>query len=74
MKVIGIRFCSVSDQAEDLAKFLRDGLGLPQMEWSVEPPPEGFAGAVFPAGDSWVEVWEAGPEMPAVIRVQVGGE
>ena len=29
MKVLGIRFCSVSGEAEKLAVFLRDGLGLP---------------------------------------------
>ena len=71
VKVIGIRFCSVSDQAEDLARFLGNGLGLPQMEWTVEPPADGFPGAVFPAGDSWVEVWAAGPEMPAGMMLQI---
>ena len=71
MKVLGIRFCSVSAEAPQLAQFFGEGLGLPQMEWSTEPPAEGFAGAVFPAGESWVEVWSDGPQMPAGIMLQI---
>ena len=71
MKVLGIRFCCVSEEAEPLASFLGEGLGLPQQEWQSEPTSEGFAGAVFPATDSWIEVWPAGPQMPAGIMLQI---
>ena len=69
MKVLGIRFCAVSAEGEKLARFLGDGLGLPQ-----RPLPEArgaFAGAVFPAGDSWIEIWQKGPDMPAGIMLQI---
>ena len=75
MKVLGIRFCSVSDQAEELAAFLGDGLCLPARPMSdcdaSESPPS-FGGAVFPAGDeSWIEIWSEGPGMPAGIMLQI---
>ena len=70
MKVNAIRFCSVSAQAPELARFLGEGLGLPPLEGG---PPSGdeFTGAVFPAGDSWIEVWPEGPGMPAGIMLQI---
>lgn len=62
MKVLGIRFCQVSDDAETLAAFLGDGLGLPQKAMNSDS--KGFSGAIFPAGDSWVELWPASdPDM-----------
>lgn len=48
VKVIGIRFCDVSKDAEDLVGFLRDGLGLPKTKMGKDDAP--FCGAVFPAG------------------------
>ncbi len=71
MKVLGIRFCSVSDEAEDIAKFLGGGLGLP--ETIMKDDGSSFSGAVFPAGagESWVEVWPEGPGMPAGIMLQI---
>lgn len=74
MNVLGIRFCSVSSQAKDLAQFLA-ALGLPQQKLDGEAPQDGrFPGAIFPAGlegDSWVEVWQDGPAMPAGVMLQV---
>lgn len=70
MKFLGIRFCTVSDKAEELAGFLgQGGLGLP--ERALAPASESFQGAVFPAGDSWIEVWQPGPGMPAGVMLQV---
>lgn len=70
MKFLGIRFCSVTDEAEPLAKFLgQGGLGLP--ERFMTPASEKFQGAVFPAGDSWIELWQPGPGMPAGIMLQI---
>lgn len=68
MKVIGIRFCSVGKDSEATAAFL-DKLGLPQTDMGYDG--DGFGGAVFPAGDSWIELWGEGPGMPAGIMLQV---
>lgn len=69
MKVLGIRFCSVSDEAEKLAGFLRNGLGLPVAPARDEA--EAFQGAVFPAGESWIEIWPEAPGMTAGIMLQI---
>lgn len=76
MKVLGIRFCSVSDQAEQLAAFLGEGLGLPARSMSdcanTDESPSTFGGAVFPAGEeSWIEIWNEGPGMPAGTMLQI---
>ena len=70
MNVLGIRFCSVSEVAEDLASFLGKGLGLPERD--LGDSGDGFSGAVFPAGEgSWIEVWKNGPDMPAGVMLQI---
>lgn len=71
MQVLGIRFCSVTPEAEPLAKFL-DALGLSRKdltEFGMDPAV--FSGAVFPAGESWIETWQQGPGMPAGIMLQI---
>lgn len=70
MKVLGIRFCVTSSEAESLANFFGDGLGLP-LEADCQTDTEDFTGAVFPAGNSWIEVWPTGPEMPAGTMLQI---
>ena len=72
MKVLGIRFCSVSAEAKALAGFLA-ALGLAERTFDEMPPPgpDGFAGAIFPAGDSWIDLWPAGPQMPEGVMLQV---
>lgn len=72
MKVPGIRVGSVSAEAKAPAGFLA-ALGLPERKFDEMPPPgpDGFAGAIFPAGDSWIELWPQGPQMPAGIMLQV---
>ena len=69
MKVLGIRFCSVSAEAEEVAKFLGDGLGLPARDLGFDG--DSFMGAVFPAGDSWIELWPEGPGMQACTMLQI---
>ena len=74
MKVLGIRFCTVSTEGERLGQYLHEGIGLPLQPMQGAPAPgEGeFAGAVFPASDgSWIEVWPEGPGMPAGIMLQI---
>ena len=71
MKVLGIRYCSVSPEASSLSAFF-EALGLPKKdlsEFGIGNDP--FSGAVFPAGDSWIELWPQGPEMPAGVMLQV---
>ena len=72
MKVLGIRFCSVSAEARELAAFF-NALGLPErmMEGTEEMPEGVFPGAIFPAESSWIEVWQEGPGMPAGLMLQV---
>ncbi len=71
MKMLGIRYCSVDANAESLATFF-DKLGL-EREDMGEGNSEAttFSGAVFPAGDSWIELWPQGPDMPAGTMLQV---
>ena len=69
MKVLGIRFCSVSEDARSLADFL-DKLGLPQRDMGIDNA-DTFMGAVYPADNSWIEVWQQGEGMPAGIMLQV---
>ncbi len=70
MKVLGIRYCTVSKQAEAIASFLGEtGLGLPARDMGAS---ETFQGAVFPAGDeSWVEVWPEMEGFNAMTMLQV---
>ena len=70
MNVLGIRFCTVSDEAPALASFL-DQLGLPQRDMG-QGSNDPFMGAVFPAGDhSWVEMWQPAEGMPVGVMLQV---
>ena len=74
MEVLGIRFCSVTQEAENLAAVL-DSLGLARRKMSdeggLEAESSGFLGAVFPAGTGWIEIWPEGPELPAGILLQI---
>ena len=54
MKVLGIRYCSVAEDSADFAEFLRR---LGAQERDMGNSGDGFTGAVFPAGDSWIELW-----------------
>jgi hypothetical protein len=74
VKILGIRFCSVSAEAEALAAVL-EALGLPRNE-STEGAgnragTSAFPGAVFPAGSSAIEVWPVGPELPPGVLLQI---
>ncbi len=69
MQVLGIRFCSVSAEAEAVASFLGDGLGMPERKMAEADAP--FSGAIFPAGESWIEVWPEAPGMPTGIMLQI---
>lgn len=73
MKVLAIRFCTVSPEAAALAGFF-GALGVPQMDLSgiLPAPADGsFGGAIFTATDSWIEVWPEGPGMPPGTMLQI---
>jgi hypothetical protein len=70
MKILGIRFCSVAKEAEQLSDFFENGLGMPKMEIDSASS-DVFSGAVFPAGESWIEMWPESQEMPAGIMLQI---
>jgi hypothetical protein len=70
MRVLSIRYCSVSSQAEELAEFFR-ALGMQDRISSAAEPRTIFSGAVFPAGESWVEVWPQRPQMPEGVMLQI---
>ena len=43
---------------------------MPKMELGSTPS-DVFSGAVFPAGESWIEMWPQSQEMPAGIMLQI---
>jgi len=73
MKVLGIRFCQVSSEAQAMAGTL-EKLGLNQRDLGVDAS-QGFQGAVFPVGEeatgTWVEFWPSGEGMPEGVMLQI---
>jgi len=70
MKVLGIRFCAVAEEAIPMAQFFTKGLGFPERDLGGDA--DTFSGCVIPAGDaSWVEIWQKGEDMPAGFMLQV---
>jgi PhnB protein len=71
VEVLGIPYCSVAPDSADVAAFL-DALGLPRKALDMPgSDPTSFAGAIFPAGSSWIELWPAGSGMPEGTMLQV---
>jgi hypothetical protein len=70
MKVLGIRFCTVTDQADGMLDFFETGLGLPRRALPTGGAPE-VPGGIFPAGESWIEVWGEMEGMPACTMLQI---
>jgi hypothetical protein len=70
MKVLGIRFCAVAEEAIPMAQFFTKGLGLPERDLGGDA--DTFSGCVIPAGDaSWIEIWQKGEDMPAGLMLQI---
>lgn len=70
MKVLGIRFCAVADEAQEMSTFFTKGLGLPERDLGDDGGD--FSGCVIPAGSSsWVEIWQKGENMPAGLMLQL---
>jgi hypothetical protein len=70
MRVLSIRYCRVSSQAQELAEFFR-ALGMQDRISSATESSTVFSGAVFPAGESWVELWPQRPQMPEGVMLQI---
>ncbi|GGD02348.1 hypothetical protein [Aquisalinus flavus] len=72
MTILGIRFCTVapSGEVKALAELFETDFGFAKTDFGMET--EGFAGAVFPAGEhSWIEMWAEGEGMPAGIMLHI---
>lgn len=69
MKLLGIRYCQVTPEAEALASFLGNGLGLTEKDLGLGT--DAFGGAVFPAGDSWIELWPTDKPDSAMTMLQL---
>ena len=68
MQVLGIRFCAVAEEAQEMAEFFTQGLGLPDRDLGGG---DEFHGAVIPAGTSWIEIWNKSADMPAGLMLQI---
>ena len=66
MKVLSMRYCTVESEASELQSFF-DKLGLPRKSSAVSDA----SGAIYSAGESWIEVWQEGPDMPAGLMLQI---
>lgn len=72
MDVLGIRFCAITPEADQLVEFLGLGLGLPCVAKPLKAgDPDSPHGGIFPARGSQVEVWPEGEGMPAGIMLQI---
>ena len=70
MKLLGIRFCAVADEAVPMAQFFTKGLGLPERDLGGDA--DTFSGCVVPAVDSsWIEIWQKSADMPAGLMLQL---
>jgi len=67
MKVLSLRYCTISPESEALFHFFQ-ALGLP-----AKPNTDSNAqqGGIFIAGDNWIEVWPEGEGMPAGTMLQI---
>lgn len=70
MKLLGIRFCAVAEEAVPMAQFFTQGLGLAERDLGGDA--DTFSGCVLPAGEtSWIEIWQKGADMPAGLMLQL---
>ena len=69
MEILGIRFCTVTDDAKAELDFFENKLGLSN---DLAENNE-FVGGVFSTGDksSWLECWQSSEQMPSGIMLQL---
>ena len=68
-EIKGIRFCLVSDEAEEIASCLSEGAQF--WDDNSDGHSSGFGGAKFQAGSSRIEVWPSCEEMKPVTMLQI---
>jgi len=71
MNPLSIRFCAITPDADKLVEFLGLGLGFPCEAKPLTDNPDATQGGIFKAGESAIEVWKDGDQMPAGIMLQV---
>ena len=73
MNILGIRFCSISQEAREFARTL-ESLGLVKKDFGSNDPAD-FQGAIFPVGPekdtSWIEIWPQSEQMPVGVMLQI---
>lgn len=67
MTIKSIRFCQVNEDNAEMVKFF-DDLGLSKKS---DCDSADFPGAVFLAGDNWIEQWQSGDSMPSGTMLQL---
>ncbi len=63
-----MRVANVVENAGEMAAFF-DDLGLDRMEIPEEA--SGFEGSIHLAGESWIETWQTGDQMPPGMMIQI---
>jgi hypothetical protein len=69
MKVLSLRYCTISPESADLMRFFQ-ALGLASKA-NGDATQDSQSGGIFAAGDSWIEVWPEGEGMPAGTMLQL---
>ncbi|MET1254787.1 hypothetical protein [Aliikangiella maris] len=69
MQLLGLRFCLVSEQSNDVIQFFEQKLGFSNSFGQSES----CDGGIFKTlnDDSWLEVWQQSEQMPAGIMLQL---
>lgn len=71
MKVLSMKFCTVSEKGFELANFF-SLLGLEKHQRHTEEiEKHDFSGTLFLTGDSKIEVWQETIDMPSGIMLQL---
>ena len=69
MRVSGIWFCAMTNEAGGLARFPGEGEGLPERERLTGS--KASSGPICPAGGSRIEIWPEGPKTRAGNMLQI---
>lgn len=69
MKVLSMRYCTVTPESPALQQFFQS-LGLPPLQTKTAEGQD-VSQNIFQAGESWVEVWPVGDDMPEGTMLQI---
>ncbi len=68
MKALSMRIANVVENSTEISGFF-DSLGLSRMDMPEEAA--GFEGSIHFAGESWIETWQTGEQMPIGLMLQI---